>query len=263
MIEPSSSPENSTDQSTDTPSTAQSPYFRILIADDHGLFAEGLQNLLLAGGYQVVGIAYDGLEALRLARKLNPNLILMDVRMPNCTGLEATKLIKAEMPEVQIVILTTSQKDTDIFEALKSGVNGYLLKNLKPNVLFNYLAGLKRGEAPISRELSASVLNEFVRQAEQLEAHPGSSSPSEDDSEVDLDDPSQNPTQDADIELTPRQQQILEMIAEGYLYKEVGAALHISENTVKYHMGEIIQRLHVKNREQVIAYAIRSGLLKE
>lgn len=263
MTKPFSSPESPTDPILNPPSTAQLPDFRILIADDHGLFAEGLQNLLLAGGYQVVGIAYDGLEALRLARQLNPNLILMDVRMPKCTGLEATKLIKAEMPAVQIVILTTSRKDADIFEALKSGANGYLLKNLKPNVLFNYLSGLSRGEAPISRELSASVLNEFVRQAAQLEGHPGSKSPTEDDTDLDPDDPQNDPTQDADVQLTPRQRQILEMIAEGYLYKEVGAALHISENTVKYHMGEIIQRLHVKNREQVVAYALRSGLLKE
>ena len=144
---------------------------RILLADDHGLFVEGLQNLLQAGGYAVVGAAYDGLEALKLARALHPDLILMDIRMPNCDGLKATRLIKTELPEIQIVMLTTSAEDADLFEALKSGACGYLLKNLKPNELFDYLTGLERGEAPLSPELSARLLREFARQAAELDEH--------------------------------------------------------------------------------------------
>ena len=221
---------------------------RILLADDHSLFVEGLQNLLRAGGYEVVGAAADGLQALQLARELHPDLILLDIRMPNCDGLEATRLIKAELPKVQIVMLTTSAEDADLFEAIKSGASGYLLKNLKPNVLFNYLEGLARGEAPLSRELSADLLREFARQA------------------VALEDQKQESAQSSGLqpgsELTVRQKEILEMVAAGYSYKEVGAALYISENTVKYHMGEIIERLHVKNREQVVAYALRSGMVR-
>jgi len=223
---------------------------RILLADDHGLFVEGLQNLLRAGGYEVIGVAYDGLEALQLARSLHPDLIFMDIRMPKCNGLEATRLIKTELPEIQIVMLTTSAEDADLFEALKSGANGYLLKNLKAEQLFDYLAGLERGEAPLSRELSARLLHEFSQQAVELDG---------------LKDPvgfNKSSGSDTGEELTSRQLEILEMVAGGLSYKEAGAALHISENTVKYHMGEILQRLHAKNRAQVVAYALQTGLIK-
>ncbi len=223
-----------------------SPRLRILLADDHSLFLEGLQNLLRAGGYEVIGGARDGLEALQLARALHPDVILMDVRMPGCDGLTATRLIQAEMPEIKIVMLTTSAEDEDLFEAIKSGASGYLLKNLQPDELFHYLTGLSRGEAPLSRELSARLLREFARQADALDEHAA-----------------------ADLrggppasELTPRQREILALVAGGMTYKEVGAALNLSENTVKYHMGEVLQRLHLKNREQVVAYARRTGLTR-
>jgi len=220
---------------------------KILLADDHGLFLEGLNNLLRAGGYQVVGTAHDGLEALQLARALHPDVILMDVRMPVCDGLTATRLIQAEMPECKIVMLTTSAEDADLFEALKSGASGYLLKNLEPNQLFDYLAGLERGEAPLSRQLSARLLREFAHQAAALDERPaaGLSGGS------------------GGAELTPRQREILVLVADGMTYKQVGAALHLSENTVKYHMGEVLERLHLKNREQVVAYARRSGLARD
>ena len=219
---------------------------KILLADDHGLFLEGLQNLLHAGGFAVVGAAHDGLEALRLARALHPDVILMDIRMPRYDGLSATRLIQAEMPEIKIVMLTTSAEDADLFEALKSGASGYLLKNLEPNQLFDYLAGLDRGEAPLSRELSARLLREFARQAN---AH-------DDRAAADLTGGQPGP------ELTVRQREVLGMVADGLSYREVGAVLNVSENTVKYHMGEILQRLHLKNREQVVAYALRTGLVQ-
>jgi two-component system NarL family response regulator len=217
-----------------------------LLVDDHGLFLEGLQNLLCAGGYQVVGAAHDGMEALQLARSLRPDVILMDVRMPGCDGLTATRLIQAEMPECKIVMLTTSAEDADLFEALKSGASGYLLKNLEPNQLFDYLNGLARGEAPLSRELSARLLREFVHQADALDGPASAGLAGE----------------AADPDLTPRQREVLVLVADGLTYKEVGAALHISENTVKYHMGEVLRRLHLKNREQVVAYARRTGLAR-
>jgi two-component system NarL family response regulator len=219
---------------------------RILLADDHGLFLEGLQNLLRAGGYQVVGAAHDGMEALQLARSLHPDVILMDVRMPGRDGLTATRLVQAEMPEIKIVMLTTSAQDEDLFEAIKSGASGYLLKNLEPNELFDYLGGLSRGEAPLSRELSARLLREFARQADALDEHAATG----------LQDGPPAP------ELTPRQREILVLVGDGRTYKEVGAALNLSENTVKYHMGEVLQRLHLKNREQVLAYARRTGLTR-
>jgi DNA-binding NarL/FixJ family response regulator len=217
---------------------------RLLLADDHGLFLEGLGNLLQAGGYQVVGAARDGLEALQLARALRPDTILMDIRMPRCDGITATRLIHAELPEIKIVVLTTSTENEDLFEALRSGASGYLLKNLEPNQLFDYLNGLERGEAPLSRELSARLLREFARQANALDEHPAAALPHA----------------RPDAELTARQHEILCLVADGLSYKEVGATLNLSENTVKYHMGETLRRLHLKNREQVVAYALRTGL---
>jgi DNA-binding NarL/FixJ family response regulator len=217
---------------------------RLLLADDHGLFLEGLGNLLQAGGYPVVGAAHDGLEALELARAVRPDVILMDIRMPRCDGITATRLIHTEIPEIKIVILTTSTDNEDLFEALKSGASGYLLKNLEPNQLFDYLAGLERGEAPLSRELSARLLREFARQANVLDEHPAAALAGE----------------HPGPELTARQREILGLIADGLSYKEVGATLNLSENTIKYHMGDVLQRLHLKNREQVVAYALRTGL---
>jgi DNA-binding NarL/FixJ family response regulator len=234
---------------------------RILLADDHALFAAGLQSLLQAGGYQVIGCASNGLEALRLARELQPDMILMDVRMPVCDGLEATRLIKTEFPEIQIVMLTASAEHADLFEALKSGASGYLLKNLEPSVLFNYLAGMTRGEAPLSRELSAYLLQEFVQQANGLDKHrPANENPKFERDRNEIDQPSEE--QEPETVLTNRQFEILEMVAAGLSYKEVGAALHLSENTVKYHMGGIVRSLHQKNREQVVAYAISTGLVR-
>jgi two-component system NarL family response regulator len=217
---------------------------RVLLADDHGLFLEGLGNLLHAGGYTVAGTARDGLEALKLARSLHPDVILMDIRMPHCDGINATRLIHAELPEIKIIVLTTSADSEDLFEALKCGASGYLLKNLEPNQLFDYLAGLERGEAPLSRELSAHLLREFARQANILDGRPAAA----------LADGR------PDAELTARQHEILRLVADGLSYKEVGATLNLSENTIKYHMGETLRRLHLKNREQGVAYALRTGL---
>jgi DNA-binding NarL/FixJ family response regulator len=215
---------------------------KILLVDDHILFLEGLQSLLKAGKYSVAGVANDGLKALELARHLHPDVILMDIRMPKLDGLIATRLIKTEMPEIQIVILTSSIEDTDLFEAIRSGASGYLLKNLQPNELFDYLEGLTRGEAPLSHEISALLLREFSRQADALDKVEAASLPT--------------------TNLTARQQEILDLAAKGKTYKEIAAILVVSEHTVKYHMREILDRLHLKNREQVVAYALRTGLVK-
>jgi DNA-binding NarL/FixJ family response regulator len=215
---------------------------KILLVDDHILFLEGLQSLLKAGKYSVAGVANDGLKALELARHLHPDVILMDIRMPKLDGLIATRLIKTEMPEIQIVILTSSIEDTDLFESIRSGASGYLLKNLQPNELFDYLEGLTRGEAPLSREISALLLREFSRQADALDKVEAASLPT--------------------TNLTARQQEILDLAAKGKTYKEIAAILVVSEHTVKYHMREILDRLHLKNREQVVAYALRTGLVK-
>ena len=138
---------------------------RVLVVDDHALFRDGISSLLKARGYDVVGEASDGLEAVVRARELRPDLILMDIRMPNMGGLEATRLIKAELPDVKVVILTVSDDEEDLFEAIKSGAQGYLLKNLKSNVFFDLISGVASGEAPSSPRMAGKMLEEFSRSA--------------------------------------------------------------------------------------------------
>jgi DNA-binding NarL/FixJ family response regulator len=218
---------------------------KVLLVDDHSLFLEGLQNLLTIHKIHVVGTARDGLEALEKTRLLAPDIILMDVRMPRYDGLAATRLIKAEHPGCKIVMLTTSTEDEDLFEAIKSGADGYLLKSLEVEPFIAYLNGVLRGEAAISPEMATTLFREFSRQAAQIDVSGKS--------------PVNVPAVQS---LTPRQLQVLELVTRGLSYREVGSQLNLSEHTVKYHMSEILQILHLKNREQVVAYALRMGLIK-
>jgi DNA-binding NarL/FixJ family response regulator len=136
---------------------------KILLVDDHTLFLESLQSLLTLHGYQVVGTAGDGLQALEEARRLHPDLILMDIEMPGCDGLAATRLIKAELPDTKIVMLTVAQEDKDLFESLKSGASGYLLKNSRASQLLSHLDQLAVGQAALSPGLADKILEEFAR----------------------------------------------------------------------------------------------------
>ncbi len=207
---------------------AQIKGLRLLLADDHPLFLDGLRNLLLARGLTVIGVARDGQEALEKARALHPDVVVMDLNMPRCNGLEATRAIKAELPGVQIVILTVSEDEGHLFEAIKSGASGYLLKSLEANQFCALLTGVMRGETPLSPGLAGRVLAEFARAA----------SPEKEPAEA----------------LTPRQREILGLVAQGVIYKEIGERLHLSEKTIKYHMGRILEKLHVESRAQAIAY---------
>lgn len=217
----------------------------VLLVDDHALFIEGLQNLLDARGIRVVGIAHNGYEALAQARILHPDVILMDINMPECDGLEATRLIKAEMPNVQIVMLTMNADDDNLFTAIKHGASGYLLKSLNSQNFFDYITGLTRGEAAMPRDLAARVLAEFNNQARQ---RANTAAPSIVEETV-------------PDELTARQREVLELTAQGFSNKEIADTLVITERTVKYHMREILQKLHVRNRVQVVAYALQNGLV--
>ena len=213
---------------------------KILLVDDHALFRECLQNLLTLHGYQVVGTAGDGLEALEKARRLHPDLILMDIEMPGCGGLTATRLIKAEMPDIRIVMLTVAQQEESLFEAIKSGASGYLLKSSRASELLWYLGQLAEGQAALSPGLADKILEEFARMGRQVESN--------------------SEQVEEKTDLTARQREILTLIAQGMTYEEMGKTLCLSERTIRYHMGEIIQRLHLANRSQVIAYAARRRL---
>jgi DNA-binding NarL/FixJ family response regulator len=223
---------------------------RVLLVDDHNLMVEGLTNLLTAHGIEVVGAAGDGLEALAAAQQCHPDLILMDIRMPRCDGLAATRLIKAQMPKLRIVMLTTSAEDDDLFEAIKSGACGYLLKSMSGHHFTQALLGLEQGAPPFSPGLAAKILHEFARLA-------GEQSAPEADAKA------APPAREAGVELTERQIDVLKAVAAGLTYKEVGAKLFLSERTVRYHMAEIMDRLHLEHRSQAIAYAGQMGLGSE
>lgn len=208
---------------------------KILLVDDHPIFLEGLKNLLVLRGMNIVGTARDGREAIEKAGMLHPDVILMDVIMPVCDGLTATRIITAKYPGIRVVMLTMSETDDDLFQAIKSGAFGYLLKTEDTDRLFMLLEGLMRGEVPLSPRLAGRILGEFARESPS----PGSSG-----QEI-----------PADGHLTSRQVQVLTLAARGLTYKEIGAKLFLSERTIKYHMGEIIERLHLENRRQAIDYA--------
>jgi len=218
---------------------------RVLLVDDNRLMLEGLQNLLEAHSIEVAGTALDGMEAVALARKLKPDVILMDIRMPGCDGLAATRLIKAEMPEARIVILTTSADDKDLFEAVKCGACGYLLKSMDVAELVEALDQAQQGTPPFSPGLAAKLLDEFARMSNPAVA---SSAPSPG-----------HTGEAARSVLNQRQIEVLRLVSEGLSYKEVGARLFLSPRTIKYHMAEIMNRLHLDNRAQVLAYAGRMG----
>ncbi len=212
---------------------------KVLIADDHALFRDGVASLLKAWGMEVAGQASDGLEALEQARRLRPDLILMDIKMPRCNGLEATRLIKAEMPETKIVMVTVSDEEEDLFEAIKSGAQGYVLKNMSGEEFGRVLADIASGEAPLSRGLAAKILAEFVRLTREPEPK----------------------ASDRD-QLSEREREVLQLVANGAINKEIATELFISESTVNYHMKNILAKLHLRNRAQAVAYALQSGLVR-
>ena len=212
---------------------------RIMLVDDHVLFRKGVAALLASrSDIQVVGEASDGLEAIEVARSTFPDIILMDIGMPNCNGLEATRHIKREMPHIQIVMLTVSDDDQHLFEAIKSGAQGYLLKDLEPSQLYLMIESISRGEAPLSGAIAAKILKEFTQ-------------------------PNQDSNQDPEIidALTEREINILELVVEGMTNKEIASSLVISENTVKIHLRNILEKLHLQNRIQAAVYAVRQGLV--
>ncbi|MDP9354486.1 MAG: response regulator transcription factor [Chloroflexota bacterium] len=213
---------------------------RILIADDHALFRDGLRSLLDAHGVTTVAEARNGREAVELTRLHQPDIVLMDLTMPEVGGLAATRLIRSEFPDVKVVVLTASEDDADLFEAVKSGAQGFLPKDLEAARLFELLDGAMRGEPALTPGLARKVLGEFAR--------PTSA-------------PDQSPDRASET-LTEREREVLELLVAGVTSnRELAERLYVSENTVKYHLRNILDKLHLQNWAQVIAYALRHGLL--
>ena len=213
--------------------------YRVLLADDHALFREGLAGIISAQpDMEVVGEANDGLEAFVKAQELKPDLILMDVQMPGMDVLEATRQIKQVLPETTIVVLTVRDDDEKLFEALKNGAQGYLLKDIRSQDMLGMLRGALRGEAALSSSLAGRMLSEFRRLSR------GGISEKEDDSG-----------------LTEREQQVLLQASQGATDKEIAEALMISLNTVKTHIRNILAKLHVRTRREAAKVAKGRGLV--
>ena len=210
---------------------------KLMLVDDHALFIEGLSYLLKTYGFEVACVANSGKEALELAAVHQPEAILMDICMPGLSGFETLRLLKGQYPAMKVVMLTASQGDEDLFQAIKYGADGYLLKSTSAAELVETLQGIRRGETALSSSLAAQLLDELKGcQAEEIT-----------DS----------------MQLTPRQLEILQLVAQGVSYKDVADALGLAERTIKYHMGNIVEILHLENRSQVIAHAAKLGIIKD
>jgi two-component system, NarL family, nitrate/nitrite response regulator NarL len=228
----------------------------ILIVDDQHLFRAGVKSLIESNKeLKVIGEAGDGLEAIELARQSIPDVILMDIAMPRCSGLEATRVIKKELPTIKIIILTVSDYDEDLFEAIKNGASGYLLKDIHPRQFLDLLLGLRQGEAPISGIMAAKILAEFRENLQKEE--PSKSSPAAANpylAQMTL------PMDEIISPLSGREIQVLERLVDGKSNREIADELFVTEDTVKIHMRNIMEKLHLKNRVQVAMYAMKKGM---
>lgn len=214
---------------------------RTLLVDDHQLFREGLANILNSQpDFEVIGQASDGLEAVVKARDLVPDLILMDIGMPGCDGLEATQRIKRELSSVYIVMLTVRDEDEKLFEAIKSGAQGYLLKSIRSWELLALLRGAVRGEAAITPALAGRMLEEFRRLGQHTHRF----------------------SEEGTTALSQREQEVLSLVAEGAGDKEIAEELSISIHTAKSHMRNILAKLHIGGRHEAALFALREGLIR-
>jgi DNA-binding NarL/FixJ family response regulator len=212
---------------------------RLVIADDHALFRDSLKSLLEARGIDVVGEASTGRQALDLARSMRPDLVLMDLSMPEMGGLEAIQVLTESQPEVRVVVLTASTDDDDLFEALRAGAHGYLLKNLEADTFFDLLDSALEGQPALTPELSRKVLQAFAKGPQAA---------------------SQREDPDA---LTDRELEVLQLMVDGVTSNRLLAKrLGIRENTVKFHVRNILDKLHLHNRAQAVSHALRRKLVK-
>lgn len=207
--------------------------FRVIIVDDSEMAREGTRLILENDpAFEVVAEGSSGEEALTLSERWMPDLVLMDIRMPGMGGLEATKKLKEIFPYIKVVMLTVSDDIAHLFDALKKGAQGYLLKNMEPDAWHEYLKAVAIDEAPVTRELAYRILKELTpKRTEEQQEHP----------------------------LTEREREILVLVADGMSNKEISSRLAISEHTVKNHLKNILQKLHLANRVQIARYAYEQG----
>jgi DNA-binding NarL/FixJ family response regulator len=217
----------------------------VLIADDHHLFIRGIESILFEDdSLHEIGKAANGKEAYEMAKQLKPDVILLDVNMPVLNGLEALKMIIEDMPDVKVLMLTVNDNDNQLFEALKSGAKGYLLKDLLPNELLTFIHMVYRGESIISGQMASKIIENMKRP---------------NDTGI----PQTNLAVGKMDVLTKREKEILTQVMKGLTNREIASALFISENTVKNHLRNIMEKLHMNNRVQAATYALQEGWLQK
>ena len=211
----------------------------ILIADDHILFREGLNGIIAHwDDFQVCGEALNGAEAIKLAHELLPDIILMDIHMPVVDGIEATRRITRELPAIRVVMLTMSEEEENLFNAIKCGGQGYILKDTPSKRLHDELRRMLHGESPLSGLMATKFLEEFSRTSSQA------------DTGMDYREP-----------LSEREQRILELLVQGLSNSEIAENIFLSENTIKKYLHNILEKLHLNNRVEAAVYAVREGLV--
>ncbi|MCU0974363.1 MAG: response regulator transcription factor [Burkholderiales bacterium] len=211
---------------------------RILLVDDHALFRSGVKALLSRQpGFEVVGEAGDGLEGVKRATALKPDVVLMDLHMPGMSGREAVKLLAEEVPQTRVVMLTVSEDAEDLLETLQAGAHGYLLKNIDIDFLVQSIRRAATGDAPVSEEMTGKLV-------EGVKAKAGAMDPGVRDPE----------------RLTSREREILSMVAQGASNKEIGRNLNLAESTVKIHVRHILRKLNLASRVQAAVYAVEHSI---
>jgi len=213
---------------------------RVMIVDDHALFRRGLQMVLEAEeGIEVVGEAGDGQEAIQKAEEAMPDVVLMDVRMPKRSGIEATTALKEVLPNVKILMLTISDEEADLYEAIKAGASGYLLKEISIEEVANAVRAVEAGQSLISPSMASKLLTEFATMVKKTDDRQPLPAP----------------------RLTDRELQVLKLVAQGFNNRDIAKDLFISENTVKNHVRNILEKLHLHSRMEAVVYAVREKLL--
>lgn len=211
---------------------------RLLICDDHAMFRQGLRSILeIEDDLRIIGEAATGREAVRHALETEPDVVLMDIQMPGLDGVAATKEILAENPGIRVIVLTMYRQDRYVFEAIKAGAMGYLLKDADAGDLIAAIRRVAAGETLLSPQMAASILEEF-RATERLPAHP----------------------EHRISELTGREEEILRHLAQGASNQEIAESLDVSEKTIRNRLSEIFSKLRLNNRTQAALYALREGI---
>jgi DNA-binding NarL/FixJ family response regulator len=213
---------------------------RVVIVDDHALFRRGLELVLSEEpDIKVVGEAADGIEAVHRAEEMAPDVVVMDVRMPRSTGIEAARRIRERLPDTKVIMLTVSDSEEDLYAAVKAGASGYLLKEISIEELADAVRAVARGHSLISPSMASKLLTEFNALVQQAEERHRSLLPS----------------------LTARELDVLKLVAKGLSNREISEELYISENTVKNHVRNILEKLHLHSRMEAVVYAMREKLL--